>query len=590
MHSTEWYQENQITLKLNNPVTQIDTKKQLVFPEKGESVKYDFLILATGSVPFVPDLPGIKGSDIYTFRTLADITTIRASAAKLKSAAVIGGGLLGLEAAKSLQDMGLETHVIEISDYLMPQQLDSQAGELLSRQISDLGICVHLKSQTSNIVHSPTGEKIIHFTNGKHITVNMIVVSIGITSPKHLPFNTEEIKVNPRGRILINDHLESTAKNVFAIGECAHHRGTTYGLVGPGYHMAEVLISNFLQKPATFSHPDTSTRLKVFGIQVTCLGDSLQKGEIHTWTESNAYRKIILDQDKKLIGALSIGNWPDIAGVQQAIAKSWTLDQIQINNFVNGTSIWPPTDNGIFQSLPVDSKVCQCMGISKKSILMAYQDGCRTTDAIIQKTGASTVCGSCRPLIDELTQSTPIPAITLKSRSLIRVSILAGLTLGLIIILPSYTYTHSVQNGLYQFEQLWRNPIMKQVTGYTILILCLIALLFSLRKRIAIFNKGTFNSWRLVHTLTGTLTLFFLMAHTGLHMGDNLNFYLMMIFCLLNLAGALTGYIHGKDLNILTRHGVRLFRIKSIMTYIHIILFLPLPALLGAHIWKVYYF
>ena len=269
----EWYRNHGITLFVGERVTEINRDRKYVTSDQGCQVVYDKLILATGSSPFVPPVPGTEKGGVFVYRTIEDLEAITAYSKKAKRAAVIGGGLLGLEAAKATSDLGLETHVIEFAPCLMPRQLDNAAGRLLRNKIEALGVKIHTSKITREFQGNEVVESIV-FEDGDCLPVDMIVISAGIRPSDELG-KSSGLKLGKRGGIVVDNFLRTSDADIYAIGECALHEEINYGLIAPGYQMAGVVAHNLLGDHREFTGADMSTQLKLMGVDVASIGNSL---------------------------------------------------------------------------------------------------------------------------------------------------------------------------------------------------------------------------------------------------------------------------------------------------------------------------
>ncbi len=290
----EWYEQNGIEIHVGDRANQIDRESKVVRSDKGVEIAYDTVVLATGSYPFVPPVPGIDKQGVFVYRTIEDLERIIEYGSKIKTAAVIGGGLLGLEAAKAAYDLGLETHVVEFAPRLMPRQIDDAGSRILVDKIEALGVRVHLNKSTEEVLGNGKVEG-MRFKDAEQLDVDMIIVSAGIR-PRDELAREANIEVGERGGVLVNDHLQTSDPDIFAIGEVALHGGMIYGLVAPGYEMAEIVAANLCVKKGsgpiyqngpkgaphkldltpfsrTFSGTDLSTKLKLMGVDVASFGD-----------------------------------------------------------------------------------------------------------------------------------------------------------------------------------------------------------------------------------------------------------------------------------------------------------------------------
>ena len=321
----EWYESVGIDLHIGDRAVQIDAERKIVRSLKGVQINYDNLILATGSFPFVPPVPGIQKQGIFVYRTIEDLEHIIAYSKRAKSCAVIGGGLLGLEAAKAAFDLELETHVIEFAPRLMPRQLDEAGSRILLQKIRNIGVQVHL-GKSSKEIHGEGSIQRIEFTDGTSLNCDMLIVSAGIR-PRDELAKQSGLKVGERGGIVVNDRLQTSDPNIFAIGECALHGGMIYGLVAPGYAMAETVAANFCGDHRTFERTDLSTKLKLMGIDVASFGNYEAGADIAnalTWEDpfSGIYKKLLFSLDgKMLLGGILVGDASEY-GSLSVFAKS----------------------------------------------------------------------------------------------------------------------------------------------------------------------------------------------------------------------------------------------------------------------------
>ncbi|HUQ71552.1 MAG TPA: FAD-dependent oxidoreductase, partial [Planctomycetaceae bacterium] len=320
----DWYQQQGIELHIGDRAVEIDRDRRIVRSQKGIEVHYDSVVLATGSYPFVPPVPGVEKPGVFVYRTIEDLERMIAHGANSKRAAVIGGGLLGLEAAKATVDLGLETHVIEFAPRLMPRQIDDAGSKVLVQKIESLGVTVHLNTGTKEIL-GETGVTGLLFNDGNQIDVDMVVISAGIRPRDDLAKATG-LELGPRGGVVIDDRLRTSDPSIFAIGEVALHRAMIYGLVAPGYDMADILAGNLCGQDRRFSGADLSTKLKLLGIDVASFGQyELPADQCRTlcWEDpfAGVYKKLFFTPDgQKLLGGILVGDAADY-GRLSAFAK-----------------------------------------------------------------------------------------------------------------------------------------------------------------------------------------------------------------------------------------------------------------------------
>lgn len=396
----DWYREQGIELHVGDRAASINRKKRIVKSDKGVEVPYDLIVLATGSYPFVPPVPGVKMRGVFVYRTIDHLESIIAYGQTAKRAAVIGGGLLGLEAAKAAYDLGLQTHVVEFAPRLMPRQVDDAGSRLLVRKIEELGVKVHLNKATKEIVGNGQVEGLI-FNDGSRIDVDMVIVSAGIRPRDELGKQCE-ITVGERGGVQVDDCLRTSDERIYAIGEVALHRGMVYGLVAPGYEMAEVVAANLCGQNRTFTGADLSTKLKLMGIDVASFGNYEAPVEVArplTYEDpfGGVYKKLLFDPaGKKLLGGILVGDASDYS-LLASLAKSSEPLAVSPADLVLGKK-----DRSTL-SLGDDCQVCSCNNVSKGQICQAIRENDLTTlGAVKSCTRAGTGCGGCVPLVTDI--------------------------------------------------------------------------------------------------------------------------------------------------------------------------------------------
>ncbi|MGJ8673343.1 nitrite reductase large subunit NirB [Rubritalea sp.] len=401
----DWYEENGVELHIGEKVTQIDKAAKRVITSSGKVVEYDKLIMATGSSPFVPPVPGVEKKGVFVYRTIEDLDAMQEYAAHAKSCAVIGGGLLGLEAAKAAQDLGLRTHVVEFAPRLMPRQLDEAAGILLKDVIEERGIKVHLSKSTSNIAGEDS-VKGMEFADGSELKVDMIIVSAGIR-PRDELASEAGITVGPRGGIEVDSYLLTSDPNIFAIGECALYEGMIYGLVAPGYQMADAVSDLLLGKEATFTGADMSTKLKLIGTDVASFGaievpeGSGAREIVINDTHNKLFKKLVVSADgKKLLGGILVGDASAYGSLHQMYLNDMEIkgDPIQL---ILPSSDGEPVGVGV-GDLPDSAQICSCEAVTKGEICSAIENGCSSVGELKSCTKAGTGCGGCVPLMTDL--------------------------------------------------------------------------------------------------------------------------------------------------------------------------------------------
>lgn len=397
-----WYSARGIDLRLGKRAARIERASRVVITNDGEEVPYDSLVLATGAAPFVPPVPGLDKVGVFVYRTIEDLEAITAYAAGARSAAVIGGGLLGLEAAKAARDLGLTTHVVEQAQRLMPRQLDDAGARLLQRQIEALGLHVHLGVRTVGVLGSAsvTG---LRFGDGNKLDVDMVIVSAGIRPRDQLAADAG-LEVYERGGVVVDDSLRTSDPNIYAVGECAIHDGVLYGLVAPGYEMASALAQTLRGDPREFNGADMSTKLKLLGVEVASLGDPFADERPGTATVvfqdwlGGTYKKVIVSGDgKKLLGAILVGDTTEY-GALLPYARSGDDLPVSPDELLLGTR-----SGAAPLATPDTAQVCSCNAVTKLDIVQAIaaDENC-TLESIKKCTKAGTGCGGCLPLVTDI--------------------------------------------------------------------------------------------------------------------------------------------------------------------------------------------
>ena len=404
----QWYEDNGIMLFTGDKITEIDREQQIVRSASGKEVPYDIIVMATGSSPFVPPVPGIDKAGVFVYRTIEDLEQITAYAAKSKTCAVIGGGLLGLEAAKAACELGLETHVVEFASRLMPRQVDDAGSKVLVGKIEALGVKVHLNMNTKEIVGNGrvTG---MAFNDGTLLNVDMIIVSAGI-KPRDDLARTSGVNVGPRGGIAVDNNLRTSDPNIFAIGEVALHGGMIYGLVAPGYDMAEILATHLVGGEKQFTGADLSTKLKLMGVDVASFGNAFADDKAArsiTFEDpfTGVYKKLLFNHEgTRLLGGILVGDASEY-GLLMTHYKSTKPLAMKPGELLLGKKGASGAD--AIADMPDDAQVCSCNNVSKAAICSAVKDqGLTTLGQVKSCTKAGTGCGGCMPLVTDIFNAT----------------------------------------------------------------------------------------------------------------------------------------------------------------------------------------
>nr|WP_252067778.1 nitrite reductase large subunit NirB [Bacillus sp. 7788] len=400
LNDWNWYQEHDIQLFTNETIVKIDTDNQTVTSDQGRTVHYDRLILATGSLPFILPIPGSDKKGVTAFRTLQDTEEMVNASSRYKKAAVIGGGLLGLEAARGLLNLGMEVNVIHLSSHLMERQLDPIAGQLLQKALEEQGMNFLLGKQTNEILGDTRVEG-LSFSDGTKLETDLVVMAVGIKPSKMLA-EISGLEVN-RG-IIVNDFMETSVPGIYAVGECVEHRGQTYGLVAPLYDQANVLAGHVCDmNPVPYEGSVLSTQLKVSGVDVFSAGDFIENDEkkaIKIFDEQKGiYQKLVFQQNR-LVGAVMFGETSDGPRLFSYIREGVDMSDMEKVSVLTSND---PEQESTIESMANDHIVCGCNGVSKGQIVEAIQkEGLTTIQEVKQCTSASRSCGGCKPVVEEI--------------------------------------------------------------------------------------------------------------------------------------------------------------------------------------------
>ena len=385
----------------NERVTTIDRTHHIVTTHTGRTLPYDRLVLATGSTPFVPPVPGHDLPGCHVYRTIEDLDALTTDAHNARTGVVIGGGLLGLEAANALRLLGVKAHVVELAPHLMPAQIDQGAAALLQRLVTDLGVTVHTGSATTAIEPGPNGRAHrILLGDGTHLDTDLVVFSVGIR-PRDELARAADLRLGPRGGVDIDHTCTTSDPAIHAIGEVAHHDGTIYGLIAPGNAMAEVLADRLLGGEATFTGADTSTKLKLLGVDVASFGDAHANtpGALDVVVNDAAggrYAKLVLSDDATtLLGGILVGEASAYATLRPLVGHPLPGDPLAL---ISPTG---PTTVGA-HALPDNAQVCSCNALTKSHITCAIDEGAHDVAALKSCTRAGTSCGSCVPMLKQI--------------------------------------------------------------------------------------------------------------------------------------------------------------------------------------------
>lgn len=579
----EWYAENRIALLLDDPVASIEREAQAVVTASGARHEYDVLILATGSSARRLPLPGADLPGVHVYRTLRDLEGIRAQAATARAAAVLGGGLLGLEAARALADLGLRTHVVEAAHGLMARQLDAESAAALETRVRASGLHVITGCLTESIEarRGRGGEQqlCLCFRDGRTLAADMIVMAAGV-EPRDELARRAGLKIGARGGIIVDEHLQTSDPRIFAIGECAMAHGAVLGFAAPGFEMARVLAQRLHGAPAAYHPAEHPVRLKLMGMDVITIGSVREEGEMLSHRAGGSLRQILLRRGR-VSGVSLLGDTAEAGRLQLLVQQRRRLWPWQRRRFITTGRAWKAAED--VSAWPAETAVCQCTGVTRGQLSGAVAQGCATVEALCARTGAGTVCGSCRPLLAQLCGAKAAPPARFAPALLWICAAAALLTAGTWLAGP-LPAAASVQ--ALRLDVLWFDSGVKQITGYMLLGIMLLGLALPARKRLrALATAGDFSWWRILHAAVGLATLVALTVHTGFRLGFNMNRLLMLNVLVLAATGVLAGVV------VSLSHRLPPSRARLLQqgwTLLHTLVCWPLLALVVFHILSVY--
>lgn len=589
LRDLSWYREHGIQLWLGEHALHLDRTARLVTTRSGQVLRYDKLVIATGSGAAALRVPIGDGGDVFSYRTMADARTIfeRANARRglNRPIVIIGGGLLGLEAASSLRRLGFKVVVLEASSQILPRQLDPEAAVVLAAILSEDGLAIRLRARVSGIERLAGGVR-IDLSGEPPIEAALVVSAVGAKARDELA-RQASLRCDVHGGIAVDSSLATADPQVFAIGECASFHSIPHGVVAPGYAMAEVLAQNLMGGRKRLGAQQVVTRLKLDTTEVSVLGNPLESGAERdlVYRRPGSYRRLLVKRGR-VVAAISVGPWNELASLQQAVEHARRVSHVSLRRFTETGELGCSSNGRAVANWPDAAVVCQCASVSCGALRRELKRGSTTPALLSQTTSAGTLCGSCRPLLLELCGGPVLshPAAT-RERALGVLALLAGLLALATLGIPKIPAPSSME--LPEFGLIWFDPFCKQATGFSLLLLVLLGFALSLRKRVTRFQLGSYSNWRKVHAALGAVGLVALFGHTGFRLGNQFNLLLMTVF----LASALTGAASGMLLSVATQSSnPHLARGAALSKRLHDFAFWALPVLISFHVLKTYYY
>lgn len=577
-----------LAIETNRRVVSIDRERGLVRTADGQEWPYTTLVIATGSRAFVPGIPGADLPGVYVYRTADDASALVARSFSSRKVTVLGGGLLGLEAARGLVGLGCAVTVVEHENRLMPRQLDYDAAQHLKTKIETLGVTVLTGTRIAEIRGDQRVSGLV-LGDGTELEADTVIICAGVRANVDL---ARKAGLGFDRGILVNAQMQTADENIYAVGECAQFGTQVVGLVGPGYAQADAAAAAILGEPSAYEPSQPATKLKVIGADVFSIGpveqlDASFRAKSHVWQSEDAYRRIFIDRGK-LVGVIAVGAWEHASRMQEAAQNGATVYPWIFYRFRKTGSFWLDGEVEL-ADLPAAATICNCTGVTCGQIRGAVAKGAATQEAISAATGAGTVCGTCKPLLEEMVDAGAPPKPVAFFKWLLGLSGVAVL-LAMIPVLFGYVPMPASFDAESLRLWLWRDNIVKQWSGFILLGIMCGAMLIGLRKRFRFMDRlGGYDGWRLVHIGIGLITVAGFFAHTGFRLGTNWNLMLGIGFILTLIMGAAAGLATGGD-HRLRAQGIGTARkpARRLPTWLHIFAIWPLPVLILFHVLTIY--
>jgi nitrite reductase (NADH) large subunit len=625
-----WYAERDIDLRIGERVVTLDRVRRVLVTAFGDEQRYDELVFATGSYASTPVIPGTNQRGVFAYRTLDDARKIgdraRALAREGARAVVIGSGLLGIEAGQAIAALGCAVTFVEAAPHVLPRQLDPVTAGIVSDLLTEAGfeLCVGqvverilltsemrrlelARAPSASGVDVPDTRLRVMLRSGRGIDCGMVVLASGV-KPRDELARASGLACSPAGGISVDSALMTSDPRVFAIGECARHADRCPGLIAPGYAMAEVLADRLAGKRSTFTGSQASTRLEVSRRPVVVLGEGSPQGAdvqalILRTPGSAGYRRLVLC-DGRLIGATAIGEGEDLAHLQEAIVMRTPLRGRDLEHLARGLDPWQGQRSTSGSGWPDSATACDCTGVTFGTLRRARADGHRTVEALAVRTGAGSVCGSCRPRLLAFAASNSVvtgsaletdagAARDFAARSahlntrlgLISMAVLVGLCLAMYLGPIAVPVSLRAPRLL---EVLWQDHLARQLSGYFLALLSVLtAATIAIDKRRRQRLRVAMPPSRALHAGLGLVCLAGVGVHTTLRLGHGLDRALSLSVLAVIAVGAATALSMSYERRWSGRLGVPLRRLGL---RLHLWIAWPAPVLLALHVLKSYYF
>lgn len=582
-NSIDSCENNRITEYLGRRVINIDRESKTVIDDSGATTQYSKLILALGAHPTVPKLKNTHIQGVHQFRTIDGTNELLKSKKSCKNIYIVGSGPLGLEAAFAMKQPNNNV-TLQVRNQLLGNYFNDDAQQVLIDYIAASGIKISFRNSIKKIIGTDAVTA-IETENGEQVDCDCLIFCTGIAPNVSL---AKKIGLETSHGIIVDKYTRTSDESIYAIGDCSEFREKTFGVVSPGFKQAKSCVEHIAGHLHEFQEELPHVQVKFNDYTTAYYGEmDVNNGEFYSYTNrlKGIYRKLIL-KDNRLVGVILIGNWEEENEIKIAVNENRKFRAKALTKFEEtGLLINKPQELQV-KNLPEDYVVCLCQNVTKGELSNAMKSGCRTIETLGESTKAGTVCGSCKPLLANLLDK-PAPNLVMRHQKEIFVASIISIVLILLtVFFEPLSVTQSVQME-WHLEKLWFDNFWKQVSGFTLLGLCLIACALVLRKRLKKFNFGHVDTWRYAHSIIGIIALFILMIHTGVRMGANLNFILMSVFLAATMTGSLVGVFMSKN-HHWSDHKLRQHRFW--WSRVHYTLLWMLLPLLIFHILSAYYF
>lgn len=576
-------------LRINTPIVGIDRKNRWVIDATGVRHPYSSLILAVGSRPRRADARTMTSMfGIYVYRDIDDAQNLITNIVQSESTVVSGGGVLGIEVAFALKAQNPETEITILHHHnrLMNKQLDERASDFLLKHVLAAGIKVLLNTSIDEFI-GDNELKCIRLSNGELLPCDTLVSCLGIIPNIDL---AKDAGLETNKGIKVNDYMQTSDPNIYAVGECAEHRDKVYGLLGPGIEQASIAVENVVAgNHAKYKGTNYSMRVKVkqlpiFSLEKAGVRRNAVKKLVFEDEASVKFREYMLDKGR-IVGATVIGEWPEFAQIQEAIDKGVRILPWHRYYFSRTGSLWPVESLKNPLEWSKDTVVCTCGAVTRGELGEAILAGCKTVAALSERTGAAQGCGTCKPLLAQLVGGdAQCIGSALKGPLLFCMAISVILLGGL--MLPGFRFPETIDDKSFLWTLLF-DGTWRQITGYTGIGLILLSFVLSLNKRWHLLQFASFNFWRVLHVAILAVAIAVLLLHTNLEFGQNFNLKLQYAFLTTVATGTLLGLLVLLEDGFL---GAIWRRYRVLCLRVHIVLVWSFFSLAFIHVISVYYF